>query len=63
MNQRVKDLEFKLKERDLEIKTLRQDMKEVERNEHECRTQMQNMAKEIDEREDVIEQLEIEVDN
>jgi len=38
-------------------------MREVERNEQECRSQMQNMAREIDEREDLIEQLEIEVDN
>ena len=48
-------MEFKLKERDLEIKTIRQEMHEVERNEQECRMQMQNMAKEIDEREDMIE--------
>lgn len=38
-------------------------MKDLERNEQECRDSMQNLAQQIDERDDMIERLEIEIDN
>ena len=56
-------------EGDQKIKVIEEDnertkteLKEVVQNEEECRRQIQNMAHEIDEREDKIEMLEDELD-
>ena len=63
LKQKIKEGELVVKEKQIDIKKIEQDLREVERNENECRSQITSMAQQIDERDDIIERLEIEIEN
>ena len=62
-SQKLKEAEIVIKEKDVEIKAIRSDLKDIERNEQESRSHIQAMAQQIDERDDIIESLEIDLEN